>query len=236
MSTIQASAPPDEPSAADVGTVSRLAGYAALAAVASMVAGAVLWASSGADIDQALAADAISEYLETAAERRTMLIANLTAWITGALLFGVAGTAFFRLCSRRRTLAQIGLLCYWTGVPLAITSFFAMLAVVVQVAPDTSPEAVLVAEVVGWFGSRADWLATALLVGFGPLLISLAGRDEWVPAWLRYWGIAAAVAGALAVVAMFTEALSSYGFLIVPVGLGWTLAAGIVALRHPQGT
>jgi hypothetical protein len=43
-----------------------------------------------------------------------------------------------------------------------------------------------------------------------------------VPAWLAYWAMAAAPAGMLTVVAMFTEGLSTYGFLIVPVGLSWT--------------
>jgi hypothetical protein len=213
-------------------TTSRFAGYAALGAATSMILGAVLWGVSGADLDRALAAGTVADYLETAAAQRPLLVANLTAWIAGVMLFGAAGAGFFRLCQRRRTLAQLGLLCYWTAVPLAIASFVAMLAVVVQIAPQASPDAVLLAEVVGWFGSRADWIATALIVGFGPALISLAGRDEWVPAWLAYWAMTAAFAGLLTIVAMFTSALSSYGFLIVPVGLGWTIAAGVVALRR----
>jgi hypothetical protein len=46
--------------------------------------------------------------------------------------------------------------------------------------------------------------------------------------------MAAALAGILTVAAMFTEALSTYGFLVVPIGLGWTIAAGVVALRHAR--
>jgi hypothetical protein len=232
MTTTEPSAPWTQDSAESLRTTSRIAGYAALAAATSMIIGAILWASSGADLDGALAAGTIAEYLEAATARRSLLVGNLTAWIVGVLLFGAAGAGFFRLCRRRRTLAQIGLLCYWTAVPLAIASFVAMLAVVVQLAPLGTAEAVLLADVVGWFGSRADWIATVLVVGFGPLLISIAGRDEWVPAWLAYWAMAAALAGILTVVAMFTGALSTYGFLIVPVGLGWTIAAGVVALRR----
>jgi hypothetical protein len=199
-----------------------------------MIIGAVLSVSSGADLDRALAANTTAEYLETATAHQSLLVGNLTAWILGVLLFGVAGAAFFRMCRRRRTLAQIGLLCYWTAVPLAIASFVAMLAVVVQVAPQGTAEAVLIAEVMGWFGSRADWIATVLVVGIGPLLISVAGRDEWVPGWLAYWAMAAALAGILTVAAMFRDALSTYGFLVVPIGLGWTIAAGVVALGHAR--
>ncbi len=70
-----------------------------------------------------------------------------------------------------------------------------------------------------------------LLVGFGPLLVAIAGRDTWVPTWLARWSRVTAGAGLLTVVAMYTDQLSSYGFLVVPVGIGWTIAAGIVALR-----
>jgi len=234
MTTTEPSIPWTQESAESLRTTSRIAGYAALAAATSMIIGAVLSVSSGADLDRALAANTTAEYLETATANQSLLVGNLTAWILGVLLFGVAGAAFFRMCRRRRTLAQIGLLCYWTAVPLAIASFVAMLAVVVQVAPQGTAEAVLIAEVMGWFGSRADWIATVLVVGIGPLLISVAGRDEWVPGWLAYWAMAAALAGILTVAAMFRDALSTYGFLVVPIGLGWTIAAGVVALGHAR--
>jgi hypothetical protein len=35
---------------------------------------------------------------------------------------------------------------------------------------------------------------------------------------------------------MFSDALSPFGFLIVPVGLAWTIAAGLVLLRRRGAT
>jgi hypothetical protein len=137
------------------------------------------------------------------------------------------------LCTQRRLLASVATYCYWTGVPLVLASYVAWLAVVVQVAPDTSPAAVLITETVGWFASRADWVATILIVGIGPTFLSAAGRGEWVPTWLARWGALTACAAALNAVAMLTggAGLSTYGFLIIPLGVGWMLAAGIVLAR-----
>ncbi|HUF09636.1 MAG TPA: hypothetical protein VMO47_09965 [Rhodothermales bacterium] len=47
------------------------------------------------------------------------------------------------------------------------------------------------------------------------------------------WGIVAVIASALTATAMLTggAGLSTYSFLIIPVGVGWTIAAGLVLLR-----
>jgi hypothetical protein len=134
------------------------------------------------------------------------------------------------LCVEQRAMAQIAAFSYATGVSLAITAFVAWLALVVQVAPETD----LVTEVIDWFASRADWTATILIIGTGPVLLARAGRGEWVPTWLAHWSILAAITGLLTAVAMLTggAGLLSYGFLIVPVGIGWMIAAGVVLLRH----
>jgi len=222
--------------AKNIETTAQLGAYAAIGGAFSMIIGAVLWGISGADLDHALAGGELSNYLATAAVTSHLLVANLSLWILGVLLLGTAGTALANLCDRQRAATQAASICYRTAVPLAIVSFVAWLAIVLKIAPETSPAALLVAETLGWFASRADWIATVLIVGFGPALISVAGRGDWVPTWLAGWGFAAAVAGLLTIVAMFTGGLSSYGFLIVPVGLGWTLAAGVVLLRiknHP---
>lgn len=221
-----------EVEAQNIETMTRLGAYTCLAGSISFIIGAALWGASGADIDQSLASGEMGNYLVIAGDVRPLLVANLCFWIFGALLLGVAGTVLATLCVQRRPVAQIALLCYRTGVPLVISAYVAWLALVVQVAPDTSPAAILLAETIGWFASYADWLSTILIVGFGPALISLAGRGDWMPTWLARWGIATAVAGLLTTVAMFTNALTSYGFLIIPVGLGWMISAGIVLLRR----
>jgi hypothetical protein len=41
-----------------------------------------------------------------------------------------------------------------------------------------------------------------------------------LPTWLGVWAAAALLPGVVTVVAMFTGGLSTYGFVIVPVGLG----------------
>ncbi|MCZ7665977.1 MAG: hypothetical protein M5U34_01405 [Chloroflexi bacterium] len=119
---------------------------------------------------------------------QSLLVANLTIWIVGTLIFGIAGTAMSGVCVQRQTVAQVARYCYWAGVPLVVAAYVAWLALVVQIAPDSSETAVLMAEVIGWFASRADWVATILILGTGPALISLAARGEWAPKWLVGWG------------------------------------------------
>ena len=95
------------------------------------------------------------------------------------------------------------------------------------------------AEALGFFASRADWIATVLLVGVGPALIAASGRDTWVPGWLAIWGALALLAGLLTTLTTLTTlavGLTTYGFLVVPVGLGWTIAAGVVVLRESGAT
>jgi len=222
----------------NIRTTTRIGAYAAICGSAFMIIGAALWGAAGADLDQALASGEISGYLTSAGQASHLLIANLIIWILGVFIFGIAGTAMASLCERRQITARIAMFCYWIGVPLVIAAYVAWLAVVVQIAPDTSPAAVLVTEVVGWFASRADWIATILIVGIGPSLISLAGRGEWVPAWLARWSILNAVAALLNATAMLTggSGLTTYGFLIIPIGVSWTIAAGIVLLRRMPTT
>lgn len=212
----------------------RLGGYAAISGAVTMIIGAAILMASGVDLDLALANDDMAGYLVAAGEAQSLVVANLVIWIVGVLIFGVAGTAMTAVCTRRRTAAQIARYCYWAGVPLVVAAYVAWLAIVVQIAPDSSQTAVLIAEVIGWFASRADWVATILILSVGPALISLAGRGDWVPKWLVGWGGVALFTGLLTAVAMLTggKGLTTYGLLILPAGLSWTITAGIVLLRR----
>ena len=215
----------------------RVGAYTALAGSASFIIGAALWLISGVDIDQALATDEMAGYLVAAGSVIPLIIANLSFWIVGAILLGMAATAMTSLCVHRPVTAQMALVCYRIGVPLVIVAYVTWLALHVQIVPDTTPAAVLLAETLGWFGSQADWLATILMIGLGPALISLAGRDDWVSPWLARWGIATAVTGLLTAIAMFTSSgVTTYGFLIVPVGLVWMVWAGVVLIRRSSQT
>lgn len=216
----------------DAETNARLGGGAALLGALTMLAGAGLWGASGTDLWAALGNGDMAGYLTAAAAAKPLLIANLSLWIGGVLVLGVAGAALAALCSQRPVWAQLANVCFRTAVPLAIVSFIAMLSLVVQIGSDTSATALRIAEVVGWIGVRADDLATALIVGFGPLFISLAGRRDWAPNWLAYWGYLAGAIGLFSLVVLYLPGLSSYGILIVPVGIGWMLAVGILLLRR----
>jgi hypothetical protein len=196
-----------------------------------MLLGAGIWASTGTDLDRALVTGTMADYLGAAARHRTALIANLSLWIAGALGLGAAGAAMAALTADP-TRRHFVTLAYGTGVPLAISAFMAWLAVIVQGPPDPGPTELAVANVVGWYAYRADAVATALLIGAGPAAVSLAGRDSWVPAWLFGWGLLAALAGVLSFVPYFAPAVPlGVAFVIVPIGIGWTLAASFVLLR-----
>jgi hypothetical protein len=129
-------------------------------------------------------------------------------------------------------LAQIAAFCIRTAVPLVIVSYIVMLSLLVQLGPDTSPTAVAIANVVGWIGVRADDIATALMIGAGPFFFALAARDEWMPSWLAWWGYLTGAIGLFSLVVLYIAPLRSLGFIIIPIGVAWTIAAGIVLLRR----
>jgi len=210
----------------------RLGGTAAIGGCVTMIIGAALWGTSGTDLWAALDNGDMAGYLTAIEPVKGQLVANLSVWILGVLILGVAGAMLSALCTQRRPLAQVARVCFQTAVPLTIVAYMAMLAVVVQLGGDGSVTAVSLANVVGWIGARADDLATALIIGIGPLFISLAGRDEWVPTWLLRWGVLVGVVGLLSVVFIYLPSMAAYGFIILPVGMGWMIAAGVVLLRQ----
>jgi hypothetical protein len=214
----------------------RDAGLATIAGASTMLIGAALWGTTGTDLWAALDADDLAGYLVAIAPHRGQLIANLSFWIVGVLILGVAGNLLGGLSRSRPTLSRIGSVCVAVAVPLGIVSYFAMLVLVVQIAPDTSPTSVQIARAFGWFGARADDLATALILGAGALCFSLAGRGEWAPRWLVGLGWLCALFAVLSLVAPFFPgtALAPLWFVIVPVGMLWLFAAGVVLVRRKE--
>lgn len=210
----------------------RLGGLAALGGAIIMIIGAVLYFSSGTDLWAAVDGGDMAGYLAAVDGVKAQLVANLTFWIVGVLVLGTAVNMLANLCLQRPALAHVARVSAGAGVPLAIVAFIAMLSLVVQIAPDTSANSVAVARVIGWVGARADDLATALIIGFPPLLLSVAGRDEWMPTWLAWWGYLAGIIGLFTLVALYIPPLAGLVFLIVPVGMGWMIAVGVVLLRR----
>ena len=212
-------------------STARLGGYTAIAGCVTMIIGAALWGTSGTDLWAVLDGGDMAGYLAAIEPVKGQLVANLSVWILGVLILGVAGSMLTALCTQRRPLAKVAQVCFQTAVPLVIVSYIAMLAVVVQLGGESSETAVSIANAIGWIGARADDLATALIIGIGPLFIALAGRGEWVPTWLLRWGYLAGVVGVLSVLFLYLPGLGAYSFIILPVGMGWMIAAGVVLLR-----
>lgn len=215
-----------------VRAAARWAGSAAIAAALLMIVGAALWIVSGADLDAALEDGSIVAYLSDAAANENVLVVNLSVWIVGVTMLAIAGTGLAALGDRSHPATSAARVVYTAGAPLAAVAFITWLALIRLAATAVDPAAVAtLADSLGWIASRADWVATIFLVAIGPGLLSLSGRDGWVPRWLGIWGAVALAAGLLAVIALFAGGLTTYGFLVVPIGLGWTIAAGITVLR-----
>lgn len=208
----------------------RPTGHLAIIGAVVMLTGAVLWGTSGTDLWAALANGDIAGYLAATSKVKTQLIANLSFWILGVLLMGMAGSLIADWSKDRPVPAKAALMCIYTAVPLAIVSFIAMLALVVQIAPGGGGASAEIAAAIGWFGTRADGVATVLIIGAAPLLLSVAGKGNWAPNWIVIWGCLAGAAGLLSIIALYVPALSDLEFIIIPVGIGWMIAAGI-ALR-----
>ena len=212
----------------------RLGGYTAIGGAVTMIIGAILWGTSGTDLWGALDTGDMAGYLTAAGALKAQLIANLTFWIAGVIILGVAGQALTTLLVPHSVLAKVGQACYVTAVPLVVVSYIAMMVLIVQIAPDTSATSIALAEVVGWIGVRADDLATALILGFGPLFFSLAGRAAWLPSWLLMWSYLCGGMGIFSLLTLYlgVSTLSSLAFLIIPIGLIWLIATGVLLLRR----
>ncbi len=210
----------------------RLGGWAALSGAIIMLIGAALYFSSGTDLWATLDGGDMAAYLTAIGGAKAQLVAGFSFWIVGVLLMGTAVNAVVHLCEQRPMLAQVANTGVATAVPLAIASFILMLSLAVQVAPDSSSMSVAIAQVVGWVGARADDLATALIIGLAPFCLTLAARGEWMPTWLVRWGYVAGGVGLFSLVVLYLPGLGQLGFLIVPVGIGWMIALGVVLLRQ----
>ncbi|HPF68682.1 MAG TPA: hypothetical protein PLC20_13480 [Flavobacteriales bacterium] len=211
----------------------RLAGTLTLVGSLCMLGGAAVWGSTGVDMDQALDTGDLVGYLNSAAVHRTALIVNLSVWILGVFLLGAAAR-LMALLSRTNVLGSLLVRYnYGVGIPLVIVSYMAWMAVVVRLPGQDVASVAPIAEVVGWFGVRADWLATIMVLGLGPFLIVRAGRGSWVPGWLSVWGQLCLVPGVLTLIGMYCGGMTTYGFLIIPMGMAWMIAASVVLLRRP---
>lgn len=199
-----------------------------------MILGAAFLGISGADLDASLSKNDLAEYLISAQENQFMLITNLSLWIMGVILLGIAGIMMAYLGKECTILSKLSSYNYCIAIPIVVIAYSAWLAIVVRLSAYDSEASTLLAEVLGWFASRANWIATILVLGTGPFFITLAGRKSWVPKWLQFWSYIALFTGLLNFIAMFADGLTTYGFLIIPVGMGWMVASFFVLIRLSQ--
>jgi hypothetical protein len=215
-------------------TDARLGGLAAIIGAGLMIVGAILLVTSGADLNTALAQDSIGVYLVDAAENKTILSANLSFWMFGVVVLAASGILFARISIDRPTIAALGAGAYILGAALALVAFSVWLALVREIAPAhvAGTDLTVIGAALGEIVSVMDWVATVLVLGIGQGLIAIAGRGRWVPNWLFIWGIVVLAAGALAIVGLILDMRTSVPPVGVVAGLGWPIAAGIVALRY----
>lgn len=217
------------PGAPDSGaTRRRLGGVSLMAGALVMVAGAAFWASTGTDIDAALVDGTLDAYLADAVENRSTLGINLTLWMFGVGLLGIGGVLLAGTGRQADHPARdAARACYAVAATLALVSFLAWHGLL-RVADRID---VAAAEAIGWTAWQLDNVATSLIIGLGPLALAWATRDGWMPQWLRTWAAVAAATAVLTWIAIPTGGGGTYGFVIVPVGIAWSITAGVVALR-----
>ncbi len=160
-------------------TTVKVAAITVLTGSICMIGGAALMGISGADLDKALDENDLANYLAAAKEGRVLLILNLTLWICGVFLIGLAGTLMANLSDTRKVISKIIIYNYSIAIPIVVIAYSAWFAIVVRLSAHDPQDSAVLAEVVGWFASRADWIATILVLGTGPFLITLSGRDNW---------------------------------------------------------
>lgn len=206
-------------------------GWYPIAGAISMLIGGGIWGATGTDLWASLENNTISEYLKAVENLQTVACVQTTFWILGLILIGVGGRLMSSLCKNKIGAAKTALTFMQTGVAVGIVAFITMLSLITKISPDSSQNTVLIATTIGWIGASLDNIATVLVISAGPFLLSLAGSGEWVPNWLRYWGFFAGLIGVLAVAGFYFSPLSMMVFLLLPFGMGWLIAAGIVILK-----
>ncbi len=203
------------------------AGCMSIAGAVSMLIGAACWGATGTDLWQALADGEMGNYMSQLPAAKQLLVVNTSFWVLGVLLMATAASMMADLITSSQGLSQMAKVLSSTGASTAIVSFIIMLSLA-TINPSTD-----VATVIGWIGARIDDIATALIVGFTPLCLSIAGKSDWVPGWLSVWGYLAGICGLLVILSLFTG-MVALGYIIIPFGIGWMIAAGVVLTKKSK--
>ena len=204
-----------------------LTGRTSIVGALCMILGAVCWGASGTDLWQALADEQIGQYLLQLPKAKSLLVLNTSFWIIGVLLLATALSLMADFTNSNYGLAPLVKVLSQSGASIAIVSFIMMLSLAI-VNPTVDS-----ATLVGWIGARVDDIATMCIVGFCPLVLAIDGKNDWLPGWLSVWGYLSGISGLLGVISLFTG-IVALGFIIIPVGIGWMIASGIVLVKKAK--
>lgn len=212
----------------------RAAGACAIIGAIIMLSGAGTWMSTGTDLDAALMGGTVADYLIATHAKSGTLAVNIALWTIGAVVMCAGGVQLALLGRSRPQPAALAAFAYAVGAASAIVFFPLWYGIIVGLSPAQAAGADVsaFATALGHGATTADWLATIMILAVGGMSVAHAGRDTWVPGWLRTWSYFLGVAGVLSLLGIVLGDRSTYGMLIVPIGIGWLIAAGIVAMRY----
>jgi hypothetical protein len=211
----------------------RLAGWITIAGNLTMLVGTAFLVIADADLDTALEDNAIGDFLTQAAANGSALTANLGFWILGVVILGIGGVLLSGLGDQDSPATAVARFSFTAGPAAAMVVYPAWLGIVLGLAPaHAAGENVdAVAMALGHATSTADWVFTIVVLGIGPFALAMAGRGSWVPRWLYRWGMIAIAFGAITATGLIFDIRTILAAPILPVGMGFLIAAGIVAIR-----
>jgi hypothetical protein len=214
------------------------AGWTTIIGVIIMLAGTGFWAAAGADIDVAAESNAIGEYLTDVAANGTLLTINLGIWIVGVVVISLGGIMLTRLGDQDSLGTDVARFAFTVAPAAAMVVYTTWLGIVLGLAPayvaGASVEGAAAALVHAT--SLGDWVMTIPVLSLGTAAIALAGRHSWVPRWLFRWGMLTTVTGVLTAAGLIFNTRTALVMPILPVGMGFLVAAGVVAIRRSAET
>lgn len=207
----------------------KLTGLLLIAGAVIMISGAIFLGTTGTDLWAATTNGTMQDYMIQIKGHIPPLVANLSLWILGVMVIGLAGSNLSKLNFQNHFWSVVALQFYRIGPILGIMAFLLMLSLVLVVPAEA--EALLLADAIGWLGTTIDDLATMMLIGFGPLAICQAAKENWMPIWLFWWGQLAGLVNLIYLISLFIDAALGLTPVIIVLGMGWLIASGIVLLR-----
>ncbi|HUG85845.1 MAG TPA: hypothetical protein VMM13_14880 [Euzebya sp.] len=208
----------------------RAGGLCLVAAAVCMLAGAIIWAPTGVDFDAAVEQGTATALLADVDASRGALQVTFLLWILATPFFAAAGGLLRRAHHGSPAGVAAGSLMVF-GAGIALIAFVGFETMTTAMAPLHDSISHELATTVSHLTSRLDWIATIAIIGVPPALLSAANREVW-PRWIQVLGFLAPLTAMLTATAMVTgSGLTTYGFLLVPVGLVWAIAAGIRLAR-----